>query len=107
MRPLARSRRRWIRYLGRATPFLPLVASDHFSPDWRAVDYRTGEKAVGISSLFSCRTGRTPVCGGHAPPGFLDSSRTLARSLRSLYVYPGVDKLVEPAKFARPAGRQG
>jgi hypothetical protein len=55
-----------------------------FHPDWRAVDYRTGEKAVGISSLFSCRTGRTPVCGGHAPPGFRDSSRTLARSLRSL-----------------------
>src|SRR5215510_282017 len=46
--------------------------------------YRTGEKAVGISSLFSCRIGRTPACGGHAPPGRRDSSRTLARSLRSL-----------------------
>jgi len=31
-------------------------------------DYRTGEKAAGISSLFSCRVGRTPVWGGHAPP---------------------------------------
>src|SRR5215470_17096726 len=30
-------------------------------------DYRTGEKAAGISSLLSCRTGRTPVWGGHAP----------------------------------------
>jgi hypothetical protein len=28
-------------------------------------DYRTGEKAAGISSLFSCRIGRTPVWGGH------------------------------------------
>jgi hypothetical protein len=33
-----------------------------------AAGYRTGEKAVAISSLFSCRTGRTPLCGGHAPP---------------------------------------
>ena len=31
-------------------------------------DYRTGEKVAGISSLFSCRIGRTPVWGGHAPP---------------------------------------
>ena len=30
--------------------------------------YRTGEKSAGISSLFSCRIGRTPVWGGHAPP---------------------------------------
>jgi len=29
-------------------------------------DYRTGEKAAGISSLFSCRIGRTPACGGHS-----------------------------------------
>jgi hypothetical protein len=31
-------------------------------------DYRTGEKAAGTSSLFSCRIGRTPVWGGHGPP---------------------------------------
>ena len=33
-----------------------------------AAYYRTGENAVGISSLFACRIGRTPVCGGHWPP---------------------------------------
>ena len=47
-------------------------------------DYRTGEKAAGISSLFSCRMGRTPAWGGHAPPLVRASSRTRARSLRSL-----------------------
>src|SRR5262245_62548742 len=31
-------------------------------------DYRTEDKAAGIRSLFSCRIGRTPVWGGHAPP---------------------------------------
>src|SRR5919108_131255 len=50
-----------------------------------AGDYRTGEKAVGTSSLFSCRIGRTPAWGGHAPPRVRASSRTRARSLRSLY----------------------
>jgi hypothetical protein len=44
-----------------------------------AADYRTGEKAVGTSSLFSCRIGRTPLCGGHTPPGLRDSSRMRAR----------------------------
>src|SRR5437764_15445656 len=39
-----------------------------------ARDYRTGEKAAGISSLFSCRIGRTPVWGGHAPPGWREAS---------------------------------
>lgn len=47
-------------------------------------DYRTGEKAAGTSSLFSCRIGRTPAWGGHAPPLLRASSRTRARSLRSL-----------------------
>ena len=70
--------------------------------------YRTGEKAAGISSLFSCQMGRTPVWGGHGPPGLRDASRTRARSLRSLYtVYPGVDERVQPAELTRPAGRQG
>jgi hypothetical protein len=46
--------------------------------------YRTGEKDAGINSLFSWRTGRTPACGGQAPPGRRDSSRTRARSFRSL-----------------------
>jgi hypothetical protein len=45
-------------------------------------DYRTGEKAAGISSVFSCRIGRTPVWGGHWPPGLRDSSRMWARVLR-------------------------
>jgi hypothetical protein len=40
--------------------------------------YRTGEKDAGISSLFACRIGRTPVWGGHWPPGLRDSSRTRA-----------------------------
>jgi hypothetical protein len=31
-------------------------------------DNRTGEKAAGTSNLFSCRIGRTPAWGGHAPP---------------------------------------
>ena len=46
--------------------------------------YRTGEKDAGISNLFSWRTGRTPACGGQPVPGRRDSSRTRARSLRSL-----------------------
>src|SRR6516162_10648830 len=50
----------------------------------QAGDYRTGEKAAGTSSLFSCRTGRTPVWGGHAPPDWRDASRTRVRSVRSL-----------------------
>jgi len=41
-------------------------------------DYRTGEKAAGISSVSSCRIGRTPVWGGHWPPGLRDASRTRA-----------------------------
>ena len=47
-------------------------------------DYRTGEKAAGTSSLLSCRIGRTPAWGGHAPPLVRASSRTQARSLRSV-----------------------
>jgi len=47
-------------------------------------DYLTGEKDAGISSLFSWRTGRTPLCAGQPVPGRRDSSRTRARSARSL-----------------------
>ena len=47
--------------------------------------YRTGEKAAGTSSLLACRIGRTPVCGGHAPPDWREASRTRVCSLRSLY----------------------
>jgi hypothetical protein len=43
-----------------------------------AADYRIGEKSAAISSLFSCRIGRTPLCGGHALPGARDASRTRA-----------------------------
>src|SRR6516225_10233863 len=64
-------------------------------------NYRTGENAAGISSLFSWRIGRTPVRAG--PPGFLTDSSALVEIL----VHPGMDELVEPAEFARPAGRQG
>src|SRR4029434_5897006 len=46
-------------------------------------DYRRGEKAAGINSLFSCRTARTPDCGGHWP-SFRDSSRMRLRSFESL-----------------------
>ena len=46
-------------------------------------DYRRGEKAAGIRSLFSWRRGRTPAWGGHWPP-LRDSSRMRVRSLRSL-----------------------
>ena len=49
-----------------------------------SADYRTGEKAAGTSSLFSCRIGRTPAWGGHAPPPVRAASRTRARSFRSL-----------------------
>src|SRR6516162_2984133 len=67
------------------------------------VGYRTGEKEAGISSLFSCRTGRTPACGGHAPPGRRDSSRTRARSLRSLYTQMWVNLLSPPSSLVQQA----
>jgi hypothetical protein len=81
----------WVRDLGLRPPCVthPTILSlqiDASRHDCRAAaDYRTSEKAAGIISLFSCRTGRTPVCAGHAPPGRRDSSRTRVRSLRSLY----------------------
>jgi hypothetical protein len=65
-------------------------------------DYRTGEKAAGISSLFACRIGRTPVWGGHAPPAWRDASRTRVRSVRSLYTQVWTN-LFSPPSFARPA----
>src|SRR5512145_2221618 len=71
------------RYLhcgGRSSELRPLLAL-------RIVQqrtYRTGEKDAGISSLFSCRIGRTPAWGGHAPPLVRACSRMRARSLRSL-----------------------
>lgn len=49
------------------------------------VPYFTGEKDAGMRILFSCLTGRTPDWAGHPVPGFRDSVRTRARSLRSLY----------------------
>jgi hypothetical protein len=89
-RPLAGARRLWcVTSVGLCPPGVTHQRTfniDASRPDCRALaDYRTGEKAAGISSLFSCRIGRTPACGGHAPPGRRDSSRTRARSLRSLY----------------------
>jgi hypothetical protein len=68
-------------------------------------DYRTGEKAAGISSLFSCRIGRTPVWGRYEPPGLRDASRTRARV--EVLVHPGVHERVQSAELAAPAGRQG
>lgn len=49
-----------------------------------AAGYRTGEKEAGISSLFSCRSGRTPLCGGQLRPGAREAARTRSRSARSL-----------------------
>jgi FixJ family two-component response regulator len=40
-----------------------------------------GEKTAGTCNLISCRVGRTPACGGHAPPDRRDSSRTRAEDL--------------------------
>src|SRR5215510_4923397 len=45
--------------------------------------YRTGENVAGISILFSCLIGRTPVCGGHTPP-LRASSRIRVRSRKFL-----------------------
>ncbi len=72
-----------------------------------AADYRTGEKAVAISSLFSCRVGRTPLCGGHAPPGLRDSSRMRARSPRSLYTQVWTNLLSPPSSLVQQAARGG
>ncbi len=58
-------------------------ASARPGEDRQVGGYRRGENAAGISSLFSCRIGRTPDCGGHWPP-FRDSSRMRFRSLESL-----------------------
>src|SRR3984893_1578174 len=70
-----------------------------------AADYRTGEKAVGTSSLFSCRIGRTPLCGGHAPPGLRDSSPMRARSPRSLYTQVWTNLLSPPSSLVQQAAR--
>jgi hypothetical protein len=96
---------RWYRQLpSAATPSL-VTHPDTFSIQIAALGYRTGQKAVGISSLFSCRTGRTPVCGGHAPPGLRDSSRTLARSLRSWYTQVWTNLLSPPSSLVQQAAR--
>src|SRR6266516_2688070 len=68
-------------------------------------DYRTGEKAAGISSLFSCRIGRTPVCGGHAPPAWREASRTRVRSLRSLYTQVWTNLFSPPSSLVQQAAR--
>src|SRR2546428_166943 len=68
-------------------------------------DYRTGEKAAGISSLFSCRIGRTPVCGGHEPPAVRDASRTCARSLRSLYTQVWTNLFSPPSSLVQQAAK--
>src|SRR5215472_14891418 len=65
--------------------------------------YRTGEKAAGISSLFSWRIGRTPVCAGHPVPGRRDSSRMRARSLRSLYTQVWTNLLSPPSSLVQQA----
>src|SRR3989475_11398413 len=68
-------------------------------------DYRTGEKAAGSSSLFSCRIGRTPVCGGHGPPAWREASRTRARSLRSLYTQGWTNLFSPPSSLGQQAAR--
>src|SRR2546429_9976741 len=68
-------------------------------------DYRTGEKAAGISSLFSCRIGRTPVWGGHAPPAVREASRTRVRSVRSLYTQVWTNLFSPPSSLVQQAAR--
>ena len=63
--------------------WLARSAGAHPDGDHRGRAYRRGEKDAGISSLFSCRTGRTPDWGGHWP-SLRDSSRMRVRSLESL-----------------------
>jgi hypothetical protein len=65
--------------------------------------YLTGEKAAGIRSLFSCRIGRTPVCGGHWPPAAREASRTRARSLRSLYTQVWTNLFSPPSSLVQQA----
>src|SRR5713101_8996452 len=68
-------------------------------------DYRTDEKAAGISSLFVCRIGRTPVCGGHAPPAVREASRTRVRSLKSLYTQVWTNLFSPPSSLVQQAAR--
>src|SRR5262245_5079658 len=68
-------------------------------------DYRTGEKAAGTSSLFSCRIGRTPVWGGHGPPDWREASRTRARSVRSLYTQVWTNLFSPPTSLVQQAAR--
>jgi hypothetical protein len=57
------------------TPFSSLIARLS-----RRAGYRTGEKTAGMSTLFSCRIGRTPgVAAAHR--GWRDAPRMQARSL--------------------------
>src|SRR5215510_16028233 len=70
-----------------------------------AGDYRTGEKAAGISSLFSCRIGRTPAWGGHAPPDWREASRTRVRSFRSLYTQVWTNLFSPPSSLVQQAAR--
>src|SRR5438105_6194910 len=68
-------------------------------------DYRTGEKAAGSSSLLSCRIGRTPVWGGHAPPAWREASRTRVRSARSLYTQVWTNLFSPPSSLVQQAAR--
>jgi hypothetical protein len=68
-------------------------------------NYRTGEKAAGISNLFSCRSGRTPVWGGHWPPGLRDASRMRARSWRSLYTQVWTNLFSPTSSLVQQAAR--
>src|SRR5207302_8834826 len=70
-----------------------------------AGDYRTGEKAAGIRSLFSCRIGRTPVWGGHAPPDVREASRTRVRSARSWYTHVWTNLFSPPSSLVQQAAR--
>src|SRR5215813_7607422 len=68
-------------------------------------DYRTGEKAAGTSSLFSCRIGRTPVWGGHGPPDWREASPTRARSVKSLYTQVWTNLFSPPTSLVQQAAR--
>src|SRR5262245_15880531 len=102
----------------RGYPGLIMALQDPFSPPQaritqadregllvQALAYRTGEKAAGTSSLLACRSGRTPVCGGHAPPDWREASRTRVRSVRSLYTQMWTNLFSPPSSLVQQAAR--
>src|SRR5262249_30016111 len=80
-------------------------AQEHHGGSVTQHNYRTGEKDAGINSLFCCRIGRTPAWGGHWPPPVRASSRTRARSARSLYTQVWTNLFSPPSSLVQQAAR--